>query len=197
MADNNAIREGTGKITIVRSVELEGGIHIPVFALADADGNLLGSSSAPLPVSVEGGITIGDITLSNVEISNDVGNPVPISSAQLAALLAGGLPAALGSNGGLKVEANGAKNTATVSRVSASATAVTLLAANANRRRVIIYNDSTAVLRVKLGSAASATDYTYRLGAGDTYESPTDWVYTGIVTGIWDSATGAAQVTEI
>ena len=99
--------------------------------------------------------------------------------------------------GKVAVESSGAKDTATVSRVSASATAVTLLAANTNRRRVIIYNDSTAVLRVKLGSAASATDYTYRLGAGDTYESPTDWVYTGIVTGIWDSATGAAQVTEI
>ena len=99
--------------------------------------------------------------------------------------------------GNVTVESSGAKDTATVSRVSASATAVTLIAANANRRRVIIYNDSTAVLRVKLGSAASATSYTYRLGAGDTYESPTDWVYTGIVTGIWDSATGAAQVTEI
>lgn len=91
----------------------------------------------------------------------------------------------------------GSASSATVARISASATAVTMLAANANRRRVIIYNDSTAVLRVKLGSAASATDYSYLLGAGDTYESPTDWVYTGIVTGIWDSATGAAQVTEI
>lgn len=198
MADNYALREGTGKITIVRSVELEGGIHIPVFALADAEGNLLGSSSAPLPVSVEGGITIGDITLSNVEISNDVGNPVPISSAQLAALLAGGLPAALGSNGGLKVEANGAKNTATVARVSASATAVTLLAANANRRRFIIHNESSSSkLTVKFGSSASAIDYSFPLGPGDTFESWDDWIYTGIVTGIWDSATGAAQVTEI
>ena len=87
--------------------------------------------------------------------------------------------------------------TATVTRVAASATAVTLLAANANRTQAIVYNASTAVLRIKLGSAASATDYSYLLGAGDTYESPTDWVYTGIVTGIWDSATGAAQVTEI
>lgn len=87
--------------------------------------------------------------------------------------------------------------TANVARVSASATAVTLLAANSSRRRVIIYNESTVALRIKLGSAASTTDYTYLLGAGDTYESPTDWVYTGIVTGIWDSATGAAQVTEI
>lgn len=97
----------------------------------------------------------------------------------------------------LPLASNGSKDTASVYRVAASATVVTLLAANTSRRRVIIYNESTASLRIKLGSAASATDYTYRLGAGDTYESPTDWVYTGIVTGIWDSATGAAQVTEI
>lgn len=111
--------------------------------------------------------------------------------------LAALLPSTLGSNGALRVEANGAKNTATVARVVASATAVTLLAANENRRRVIIYNDSSVNLRVKLGSAASATDFTYLLGGGDTYEAPTDWVYTGLITGIWDSATGAAQVSEI
>lgn len=79
MADNYALREGTGKLTKFRSVELEGGLHLLIAGLADAEGNLLGSSSAPLPVSVEGGITIGDITLSNVEISNDVGNPVPVA----------------------------------------------------------------------------------------------------------------------
>ena len=100
-------------------------------------------------------------------------------------------------SGSLPVESSGIKNTATVTRVAASASVVTLLAANTNRRRVIIYNDSTGVLLVKLGSAASATSFTHRLNAGDEYESPTDWVYTGIVTGIWDSATGAAQVTEI
>ena len=103
----------------------------------------------------------------------------------------------IGASGGIKTEGVSSKTSASVTRVSASATAVTLIAANTNRRRVIIYNESTVALRVKLGSAASATDYSYLLGAGDTYESPTDWVYTGIVTGIWDSATGAAQVTEI
>lgn len=81
MADNYALREGTGKLTKFRSVELEGGLHLLIAGLADAEGNLLGTTSAPLPVSVEGGITIGDITLSNVEISNDVGNPVPVVGA--------------------------------------------------------------------------------------------------------------------
>ena len=127
----------------------------------------------------------------------DLNTELPAGTNSIGAVTSIQLPAALGSNGGLKVEANGAKNTATVARVAASATAVTLLAANANRRRVIIYNDSAVNLYIKLGSAASATDFTYLLGAGDTYESPTDWVYIGAVTGVWASATGAAQVTEI
>ena len=64
MADNQAIREGTGKLTLVRSVELEGGIHIPVYALADAEGNLLGTSSAPLPVSGKTGYNLKRISTS-------------------------------------------------------------------------------------------------------------------------------------
>lgn len=115
---------------------------------------------------------VSSVTVSNVEISNDAGNPVPVSS-------------------------GGAKATASISRVSASVTSVTLLAANANRRRVVIYNESTASLRIKLGATASATSYSLLLGPGDTYESPTDWVYTGAVDGIWDAANGAAQITEV
>lgn len=90
-----------------------------------------------------------------------------------------------------------AKASATVSRVSGSASNTTLLAANASRTRVIIYNESTADLYVKFGATASATSYTTKLGPGDTYESPTDWVYTGIIDGIWSAANGAAQITEL
>lgn len=183
-----SFRESNGRATTIKTGEVESGIVVPGVQLyaKDPTGNIV-----PVTADADGNfiISIGAVTVDNVEISNDTGSPIPVNSVQL--------PAALGTNGGLKVEANGAKNTATVARVSASATAVTLLAANANRRRVILYNDSSVNLRVKLGSAATATDFTYLLGGGDTYEAPTDWVYTGIITGIWDSATGAAQVTEI
>lgn len=80
-------------------------------------------------------------------------------------------------------------------RVASSATVVTLKAANASRRSLSIYNESTAVLYVKFGSTATATDYTVQIAAGGYYEMPTP-AYTGIVTGIWASANGAAQVTE-
>ena len=87
-------------------------------------------------------------------------------------------------------------STATLSSVSASASNQTLLAANANRKRVIIHNDSTATMYIKFGAAASATSFTYCLYGGDTYESPALPIYTGIIDGIWASATGAARITE-
>lgn len=89
------------------------------------------------------------------------------------------------------------KGSSTISRVASSASSTTLLAANASRTRVIIYNESTADLYVKFGATASATSYTTKLGPGDTYESPTDWVYTGVIDGIWSAANGAAQITEL
>lgn len=88
--------------------------------------------------------------------------------------------------------------TPTASNVASSATSVTLLASNANRKMAVITNESTAVLYVKLGAAASATSYTYKLGAGDAAEilPEQNYIYTGIIDGIWASANGAARVTE-
>jgi hypothetical protein len=92
--------------------------------------------------------------------------------------------------------------TATLANVAGSASSVTLQASNANRKGLTIVNDSTAILYVKFGSTASATSYTYYLagsaaGVPATLELPAGMVYTGIVTGIWASATGNARVTEL
>lgn len=86
--------------------------------------------------------------------------------------------------------------TATLSNVAGTASNVTVLASNTSRRAVVIVNDSTAALRLKFGSAASATSFTYLLQPGDTLEL-TSTIYTGIITGLWDSATGSARVTEL
>ena len=85
--------------------------------------------------------------------------------------------------------------TDSITRVSGSASNVTLIAANASRRRETIVNDSSATLYVKFGETASITDYSYKLEVNQTLEFPAP-VYTGIVDGIWSSATGAAQCTE-
>lgn len=86
--------------------------------------------------------------------------------------------------------------TGTESNVSGNASSVTVLASNANRLGATVTNDSTAILYLLLGSAtASTTVYSVQLAAGDYYEVPFN--YTGQLTGIWASATGAARVTEM
>lgn len=84
--------------------------------------------------------------------------------------------------------------TATLSNVSGAASSTTLIAANTARLGVQIFNDSTVNCYVKHGSSASSTSFTVKMLPYDYYELP--FGYTGIITGIWDSATGTARVTE-
>lgn len=89
----------------------------------------------------------------------------------------------------------------TVTSVNSSATSVTLLAANPRRTAASIYNDSSAVLYLKLGATASTSSYSIQIAAGGYYELPAtnraiSGVYAGVVDGIWASAIGAARITE-
>lgn len=88
-------------------------------------------------------------------------------------------------------------STGTLANVAASASSVTLIASNASRLGFIIFNDSTATLYVKFGSTASLTSFTYKVDPYGTLEMLGSRIYTGIVTGIWDSATGNARNTEL
>lgn len=98
----------------------------------------------------------------------------------------------------IPVSDNNLKNkigaTATLSNVSGSASSVTLLASNTNRISAHIYNDSASILRIKYGSSASSTSFVEKLYPEESIDV-TD--YNGIITGIWDTAVGAARMTEI
>ncbi len=86
--------------------------------------------------------------------------------------------------------------TATRTSVASSASSVTLLAANANRKDASVYNDSTANLYIALGTvAASAANFTVLVASGGFYEVA--YGYTGQIVGIWASANGNARVTEL
>lgn len=92
--------------------------------------------------------------------------------------------------------------TATLANVAGSASSVTLIALNTARLGATIVNDSTAVLYIKYGSTASATSYNYVVagsigGVGVTWEMPASPRYTGIITGLWASATGNARTNEL
>lgn len=79
-------------------------------------------------------------------------------------------------------------------QVGDSATVVTLKASNTGRIKLVVVNTSTAVLYVKEGSAATTSDWTYRL---EQYDIAIIDDYSGVVTGIWASDTGGfANCTE-
>lgn len=87
-------------------------------------------------------------------------------------------------------------STATQSNVAGAASSTSLLAANTSRKGATIWNDSSAILYVLLGTGtASATVCTVKLIADAYYEVPAG--YTGAIKGIWASATGAARITEL
>ncbi len=89
-----------------------------------------------------------------------------------------------------------APTTGTETNVAGSATSVTILAANSSRKAASIYNDSSAILYLLLGvGPASTTVFTVEMASNTLYEVLAN--YTGIITGIWASATGSARVTEL
>lgn len=109
--------------------------------------------------------------------------------------IATALPAGTNNIGDVDVLSMPTSGTATLSNVSGSASSVTLLSSNISRKGATIWNNSTAILYVKFGSTASATSCTVKMVADAYYEVP--FGYTGIITGIWASATGNARVTEL
>lgn len=84
---------------------------------------------------------------------------------------------------------------ASVNRVSASVTAVTLAAANTFRMGLYLFNDSTSEAFVKYGASASTTSFTIKMSAGSYYEMPAP-INTLLISCVWATATGAMQVTE-
>lgn len=86
--------------------------------------------------------------------------------------------------------------TATLTNVSASASTVSLLASQVRRAGAIFFNDSDAILYLAFAATSSTTAFTYRIDPYGTLELPMP-VYTGAISGIWSSATGAVRITEL
>lgn len=86
-------------------------------------------------------------------------------------------------------------NTSNVTSVNSSASNVVLLEANNDRRGAAVYNDSTAILYLKLGTSASLTSCTVKMFPDAYYEVPFN--YRGTISGVWSAVNGAARITEI
>lgn len=82
---------------------------------------------------------------------------------------------------------------ATLTEVAASTEWTQLVAANSNRKGLIIHNASSAELDVRFGDSAPDSAAIY-LQPYQQYELPV--AYTGKVEGKWDAADGEARITQ-
>lgn len=159
--------------------------HAQVIKLAvsaDGAGTLIPADASGLTVKLSGG-TIGSAAISGGTIG--------------AAAVTGGTIGSLASiSGGTIGSVRQAKSsTGSPTSVAASASDGTILASNTSRFGAAVSNDGTATLYLLVGAGVSSTsNYTLKLGQDDYYEVPAN--YTGIIKGIWSSATGNARVTE-
>lgn len=89
--------------------------------------------------------------------------------------------------------------TGTITSIAASTVTggVQLLAPNANRKGVYVFNDSPAMMYLALAGSASTTAYTVQVPSNSFFPLPTIPVYTGALFAIWSSATGSARITEM
>lgn len=79
--------------------------------------------------------------------------------------------------------------------VASSATNTTLLSSNSARLGATVYNDSSAILYLKLGATATTSDFTIKVFPLSYYEVP--FGFTGRVDGFWASVNGFARIGEL
>lgn len=100
-------------------------------------------------------------------------------------------------SGSLSVAPSRSSSAATFA-VSASVFSSPVLSANPARLGAIFVNDAPApaVAYLLFGSGSRLDSWTYRVSPGGTVElnSP---VYTGVVSAVWNVATGSLRVTEL
>lgn len=84
--------------------------------------------------------------------------------------------------------------TGAVTSVAAAAADTSLLAATVGRKRLIVANDSPAIMYLLLAAGTASTSvYSVKLLTDDVYECDR---YTGAVRAIWSAASGNARITE-
>lgn len=79
--------------------------------------------------------------------------------------------------------------------VPSSTSSVPILVANAARRRVVIFNNSSKTLFLAFGAVA-VLNKGIPVPSMQVYSGPLN-DYTGLISGIWSAANGTAEVTEI
>lgn len=186
---------GSSDVDTAYVVNIDGAAII--YATGDGTAPTVAGDDIPVVISATAGAyAVVDVTGSAVKLIS-AGTP---KYAVLKGGVAGGPrgfgAGASGAGSGTVITSAAAAGTGTKSNVAGSASSVTILAANTSRKRWSVFNDSAAVLYLDTtGGTASATSYTVQIPANGYFEGPAP-VNTGLITGIWASATGNARVVE-
>lgn len=147
----------------------------------------ISAASLPLPSGAATSAlqTSGNSTLTSIsgQLPTTLGSKVSASSLSVVLASDETVPISLPSS-----------STAAQTSVASSATSVSLLASNANRKGCIVFNDSSQILYVSFTATSTTSAYSVKLFPNSSYMS--DFIYTGVISGIWASANGAAKITE-
>lgn len=159
-------------------------------SLSSIDGKLPALSSGAVPVApaVQLGSGVMTATTQRITLATDGPTVSTLTSIDTKT------PSLV--NGRQPVESFTPALTPSTTSVASSASSVTILATNANRRGVSIFNDSTATLRLSFSTPATTANAFIGLPAGAFLLLDQQLIITGAIYGIWSAANGTAQVTE-
>jgi hypothetical protein len=202
IADLKAIYTHLGNVGISSLPALAAGSNVIGHVIVDSAGTVTITSLPALPAGSNtiGGAQIVDAGGTNKVVIDASGNmQVRVQNANTngQATMANSAPVTIASNQSPVSISQPTSSTSSLTFVAAVTSSTQLLAANTNRKKMMVHNESTAVLYLAFGSTSSATAYTVQVPANSYFEMPVPPVYTGIIAGIWSSAIGNARITEL
>jgi hypothetical protein len=155
------------------------------------------SVTQPVSGSVTANAGTGNFTVVQATASNLNAAVVGVGTAGTPS---GGVLTVQGNSSGTPIPISGTfttdkSTTGTITSVAGSVTSVTLLSSNTSRVSATFTNDSASQVYIALASTSSTTAYTIKVLPNDYWELPV--AYTGIISGIWTSATGNMRITEL
>jgi hypothetical protein len=171
-------------------------------SLSSIDGKTPALVAGKVPVDVTFPVTqpiSGTVAVSNFPATQ----PVSGTFWQATQPISGAVTANVGTTGGLALDATVAAmkallagDTGAITSVASSITSVSLAAANANRKGMILYNDSASMAYVAFASSATTALYTVKMAPRGYFEMGLP-IYRGAMSVIWDTADGSMKATEI
>lgn len=187
-ADLAGVIDGSGNLQAV-TAKTVGSTQAASVAVVDGSGNQITSFGGGTQYTE--GDTDATITGTAMMIEG-AGNALVAAPGTAA----DGLLVNLGSNN--DVTLGTATGTPTQTVVASSASSVSIIASDAGRKNLIIWNDSaSATLYLRFNaSAATNANWQEQLFPGARYEMLPGTVYTGEVRGIWSAAVGNARITQ-